>query len=342
MQRLRPWFAALVLMVAACPPGHAESEKNPVRFIVGVPAGGSIDLLARQLAEKMKDILGEPVLVENRAGANQRIALAEVRKSPPDARTLYIGTSGPFSILPNIYGDKLDYDPVKDFTPIARLVHFDLAIGVGPATPAQNLPELIAWLRANPQKASYGTPGAGTTSHFVGVMFASSLATPLIHVPYKGGTPAINDLVGGHIPMLINSLADMLEQHKAGNLRIVAATGPETLRPAAGGADPQGERRRCGSRHRNRRLWFRQCSACPGDPHECGVAPGHQQRRRAFAHSGLRPVAGALERGRTRAKADRGDQALGSADQGERLHGRIEPDPEKLQTFRTRSCLNKN
>ena len=214
-------------MVAACPPGHAESEKNPVRFIVGVPAGGSIDLLARQLAEKMKDILGEPVLVENRAGANQRIALAEVRKSPPDARTLYIGTSGPFSILPNIYGDKLDYDPVKDFTPIARLVHFDLAIGVGAATPAQNLPELIAWLRANPQKASYGTPGAGTTSHFVGVMFASSLATPLIHVPYKGGTPAINDLVGGHIPMLINSLADMLEQHKAGNLRIVAATGPK-------------------------------------------------------------------------------------------------------------------
>jgi tripartite-type tricarboxylate transporter receptor subunit TctC len=233
LQRLRPWFAALVLMVAACPPGHAESEKNPVRFIVGVPAGGSIDLLARQLAEKMKDILGEPVLVENRAGANQRIALAEVRKSPPDARTLYIGTSGPFSILPNIYGDKLDYDPVKDFTPIARLVHFDLAIGVGPATPAQNLPELIAWLRANPQKASYGTPGAGTTSHFVGVMFASSLATPLIHVPYKGGTPAINDLVGGHIPMLINSLADMLEQHKAGNLRIVAATGPRrsTLLP---------------------------------------------------------------------------------------------------------------
>jgi tripartite-type tricarboxylate transporter receptor subunit TctC len=206
LQRLRPWFAALVLMVAACPPGHAESEKNPVRFIVGVPAGGSIDLLARQLAEKMKDLLGEPVLVENRAGANQRIALAEVRKSPPDARTLYIGTSGPFSILPNIYGDRLDYDPVKDFTPIARLVHFDLAIGVGPATPAQNLSELIAWLKANPQKASYGTPGAGTTSHFVGVMFANSIAAPLIHVPYKGGTPAINDLVGGHIPVLVDSL----------------------------------------------------------------------------------------------------------------------------------------
>jgi tripartite-type tricarboxylate transporter receptor subunit TctC len=175
----------------------------------------------------MKDILGEPVVVENRPGANQRLAMAEVRKSPPDARTLYIGTSGPFSILPNIYGAKLEYDPVKDFTPIARLVHFDLGVATGPATPAQDLRELVSWLKANPTKATYGTPGAGTTSHFVGVMFASSIGAPLIHVPYKGGTPAINDLVGGHIPMLINSLADMVEQHKAGNLRIVAATGPK-------------------------------------------------------------------------------------------------------------------
>jgi tripartite-type tricarboxylate transporter receptor subunit TctC len=164
----------------------AAEEQVPVRLIVGVPAGGSIDLLARQLADKMMDSLGEPVVVENRAGANQRIALAEVRKSPPDARKLYIGTSGPFSILPDIYGDKLEYDPVKDFTPIARLVHFDLAIAAGPATPAKNLAELITWLKANPGQASYGTPGAGTTSHFVGVMFATSTGTTLTHVPYKG------------------------------------------------------------------------------------------------------------------------------------------------------------
>src|SRR5262245_65852249 len=114
----------------------------------------------------MKDALGEAVVVENRPGANQRIALAEVRKSPPDGRTLYIGTSGPFSILPNIYGDRLEYDPVKDFTPVARLVHFDLAIGIGPAAPAKDLGELIAWLKANPGKASYGTPGPGPHQHF--------------------------------------------------------------------------------------------------------------------------------------------------------------------------------
>jgi tripartite-type tricarboxylate transporter receptor subunit TctC len=220
-------IAGLIAGVTLAATPLAAQEQVPVRLIVGVSAGGSIDLLARQLADKMKDSMGEPVVVENRAGANQRIALAEVRKSPPDARTLYVGTSGPFSILPDIYGDKLEYDPVKDFTPIARLVHFDLAIAAGPATPAKNLTELITWLKANPQRASYGTPGAGTTSHFVGVMFATSTGTTLTHVPYKGGTPAINDLVGGHIPMLVDSLADMLEQHNAGNLRIVAAAGPQ-------------------------------------------------------------------------------------------------------------------
>jgi len=227
MKPMRCLLVAVALVLVSHQPVMAQNDTNPVRLIVGVSAGGSIDLLARQLAEKMKDILGEPVLVENRAGANQRIALAEVKKSSADARTLYIGTSGPFSILPNIYGDKLEYDPIRDFTPIARLVHFDLAIATGPSTPANNLNELVAWLKANPDKASYGTPGAGTTSHFVGVMFASSIGAPLTHVPYKGGTPAINDLVGGHIPMLVNSLADMLEQHKAGNLRIVAAAGPK-------------------------------------------------------------------------------------------------------------------
>jgi tripartite-type tricarboxylate transporter receptor subunit TctC len=233
LAQFRFLVAALAVLAALGQAGAAEGDKAPVRLIVGVSAGGSIDLLARQLADKMKDILGEPVVVENRSGANQRIALAEVRKSPPDARTLYIGTSGPFSILPNIYGDKLEYDPIKDFTPVARLVHFDLAIAVGPSTPAKSLSDLVAWLKANPDKATYGTPGAGTTSHFVGVMFAGSINAKLTHVPYKGGTPAINDLVGGHIPMLINSLADMMEQHKAGNLRIVAATGPKrsTLLP---------------------------------------------------------------------------------------------------------------
>lgn len=220
MRRFRLALAAAGTLMFAAP---APAQENaPIRLIIGVPAGGSIDLIARLLADKMKDTLGEPVVVESHAGAGGRIAVNEVKNARPDGRTIYIGTSGPFVVLPNIYGDKLGYDPVKDFTPLGRLVRFDLALASGPAVPAQNVSDALAWARAHPTQASFGTPGPGTTSHFVGVMIAKATGIPLTHVPYKGGTPAVNDVVGGHLPFIVNSLADMAEQHKAGKLRILA------------------------------------------------------------------------------------------------------------------------
>jgi tripartite-type tricarboxylate transporter receptor subunit TctC len=223
-------LAITMLALFAATPSSAQapaSDKAPIRLIVSVPAGGSIDLIARLMADKMKDSLNEPVVVENRGGAGGRLAMAEVKKSPPDGRTIYIGTSGPFTVLPNIYGDKLEYDANKDYTPIGRLVRFDLAFAVGPAIPAKNIKDAIAWARANPDKAAFGTPGPGTTSHFVGVMIAKATGINLIHVPYKGGTPAINDVIGGHLPFIVNSFADMFEQHKAGGLTILADAGPK-------------------------------------------------------------------------------------------------------------------
>jgi tripartite-type tricarboxylate transporter receptor subunit TctC len=218
-------IVAAIAAMAIGPRARAQIDTTPIRLVIGVPAGGSIDVIARLLADKMKDALGEPVVVESRAGAGGRIAVNETRNSRPDGHTIYIGTSGPYSILPNIYGDKLDYDPVKDFTPIGRLVRFDLALASGPAVPAQNISDALAWARANVSKASFGTPGPGTTSHFVGVMIAKATGIKLTHVPYKGGTPAVSDLIGGHLPFLVNSLADMAEQHKGGKLRILAAAG---------------------------------------------------------------------------------------------------------------------
>ena len=225
MRTLHTAFAAIAI-AALCNPAAAQ-DKAPIRLVVGVVAGGSIDFLARQLADKMKDSLGEQVVVENRGGAGGRLAVNEVKNSKPDGRTIYVNTSGPFSVLPNIYGDKLDYDPVKDFTPIGRLVRFDLAFTTGPATGAVNIADALAWARANPSKAAYGTPGPGTTSHFVGVMIAKATGIPFTHVPYKGGTPALNDLMGGHIAFVVNSFADTAELHKAGKLRILADTGPK-------------------------------------------------------------------------------------------------------------------
>jgi tripartite-type tricarboxylate transporter receptor subunit TctC len=211
--------------ISLSPYVHAQGDGAPIRLVIGVPAGGSIDVIARLMAEKMKDTLGEPVVVESKAGAGGRIAVNEARNARPDGHTIYIGTSGPFSILPNIYGDKLGYDPVKDFTPIGRLVRFDLSFACGPAVGAEKVSDALAWARANPDRSSFGTPGPGTTSHFVGVMIARATGIKLAHVPYKGGTPAVNDVIGGHMPFIVNSLADMAEQHKAGKLRILAAAG---------------------------------------------------------------------------------------------------------------------
>src|SRR5262249_9067639 len=127
--------------------------------------------------------------------------------------------------LPNVYGDKLGYDPVKDFTPIGRIAKFETALATGPLVQAKSFEEFVAWARANPARAAYGTPGAGTNPHFLGVMLANALGLALTHVPYKGGAPALNDLVGGHLPMLINSLPDMVEHHRGGRVHIIATTG---------------------------------------------------------------------------------------------------------------------
>src|SRR5262245_7632174 len=220
-------LTALAFAASALVQPALAQDKAPIRLVIGVPAGGSIDLIARLIADKLKDSLNDQVIVDIRAGAGGRLAVQETKKSAPDGRTIYVGASNTFTVLPNIYGDRLEYDPVKDFTPVGRLVRFDLGFATGPAVPADNIKDALAWARANPSKATYGTPGPGTTSHFVGVMIAQASGIPLTHVPYKGGTPAINDLMGGHVAFLVNSFADMNEQHQAGRLRILADVGPK-------------------------------------------------------------------------------------------------------------------
>jgi tripartite-type tricarboxylate transporter receptor subunit TctC len=225
--------AAVVVALGGSVPAASADDKTPVRVLVGLAAGGSNDLIARELAERLRTITGDQYIVENKPGAAQRLALAELKRSPPDGRTFIVATNSPFSTLPNVYGDKLGYDPVKDFTPIGRMVKFETALATGPLVQAKSFADFVAWAKATPSLAAYGTPGAGTSPHFIGVMLSNALGIPLTHVPYKGGAPAINDLIGGHLPMLINSLPDMLEQHRGGRLRIIAITSRErsTLTP---------------------------------------------------------------------------------------------------------------
>jgi tripartite-type tricarboxylate transporter receptor subunit TctC len=216
-------LTALTLLSAAA----IAQDKPTVRILVGLAAGGTNDLVARELAERLRIITGDSYIVENKTGATQRLALGEVKRSAPDGRTLLLATNSPFSILPAVYGDKVGYDPVKDFTPIARLVKFDNGIAIGPKVNGQTFADYVAWCKANPSQAAFGTPGAGTSSHFIGVMIGNAIGVPLAHVPYRGGSPAQADVIGGHLPMLINGLADMMENHKAGKLKVVAVTGAQ-------------------------------------------------------------------------------------------------------------------
>lgn len=215
----------LTLMAAAalaCTPAAAQADKTPIRLLVGLAAGGTVDLAARLVAEKMSASLGRPVVVENKPGAGQRVALSEVRRAAPDGRTLVMTTDGPFVINPHIY-DKLDYS-AKDFTPIAGVVDFDMGIGVGPKLQVQNMAQLLSWARAN-GPVIYGSPGNGTLPHFSGIAFGQAAKVEVTHVPYRGGVPAVQDLAGGQVPMIVTSLNDMMEMHRAGRIRIVAVTG---------------------------------------------------------------------------------------------------------------------
>ena len=210
------------------------------RILVGLAAGGTNDLVARELAARLAAITGEQYIVDNKPGATQRVALAELKKSAPDGRTIILATNSPFSILPTIFGDKVGYDPIRDFTPIGRVVTFDNGVALGPKVNGQSFADYVAWCKAHTNEASFGTPGAGTASHFIGVIISKQIGVPLAHVPYRGGTPAQVDLIGGHLPMLINGLADMMENHKSGQAQGRRHHRAAALAASTGSADAEG------------------------------------------------------------------------------------------------------
>jgi tripartite-type tricarboxylate transporter receptor subunit TctC len=180
--------------------------------------------VARLIADRMRTSLGQNVIIDNKPGAAGRVALGELKRSAPDGQTLIVQPSGALVILPWLYKN-LGYDPVKDYTPVARASTFDFAVTAGPGAPAGDLRAILAWMKANPSKANYATPGAGTVPHFTGVMLSQSIGMPLTHIAYKGGAPAVNDLLGGQVPLMIDTAVETIEHHRAGKLRIVGVTG---------------------------------------------------------------------------------------------------------------------
>ena len=218
----RRQFAALAAATFAVPAVLAQDRT--LKILVGFPPGGSVDVIARLLADKLRVSLGQNVIVDNKPGAGGRVALNEIKKAAPDGQTVVLSPSGAPVIHPWLIAN-LGYDPVKDFTPISRVTTFDFAVTAGPGAPAGDLKAVLAWMKANPTKANYATSGAGTVPHFAGLLLGQAAGVPMTHVAYRGGAPAAQDLIGGQVPLMVDTASETIEHHKAGKVRILAVTG---------------------------------------------------------------------------------------------------------------------
>jgi tripartite-type tricarboxylate transporter receptor subunit TctC len=216
----RPWALGLLMMAALNV--HAQ-DKPALKILVGFPPGGSADVMARLVADALRDDFN-PIVVDNKPGAGGRIALNMVKNAKPDGQTVIVLPSGPMVLFPHVY-KKLEYDADKDFTPISQIARFQLGVVAGPASGVKNVNEMIAKAKANPGANSYGTPGAGTLPHFMGVLMEQSAGIQVNHVPFQGGAPANNALLGGHIDYKFDVVSETAELHHSGKARIIAVTG---------------------------------------------------------------------------------------------------------------------
>jgi tripartite-type tricarboxylate transporter receptor subunit TctC len=207
---------------------HGEAVNKVVRVIVGFPAGGGTDIVARLLAEAIQGHYAASIIVENKPGASARLAVEYVKNAPPDGSVLLFTPDFPMTLYPHSF-KSLNYDPVSDFVAVGPVAKTMLAFSIGPALPdnVQTLAGFLQWCRDNPDKASYATTSAGATPHFTGVMLASEARVPMTPVHYRGGAPALQDLLGGHVPASVNPVSEVLEVAKAGSIRIPAVTGAE-------------------------------------------------------------------------------------------------------------------
>ena len=215
----------LVSIIALLTAGLVSAQTYParqVRIIVPFPPGGTSDILARTIGARLGEPLGQPVVVESRPGAGGNIAADYVAKAAPDGYTLLMGTSS-LAISQSLY-KKLSYDLIKDFAPVAQAVNYTNLLVVHPSAGVSNVAELLALARAKPGALSYGTAGNGTPPHMTGELFKAYTKVNILHIPYKGGAPAITDLVAGQIPMMFDNVPPLLPHVRSGRIRALAVT----------------------------------------------------------------------------------------------------------------------
>jgi tripartite-type tricarboxylate transporter receptor subunit TctC len=215
-------FTALAA-ASLTPLAHAQADKT-LRVMVGFPPGGSIDVVARVLAEKMKDELKANIVVENRAGAGGRLAADLLKSAPADGSVVMI-TPVVVPVLAPLVFSKLNYNPGTDFAPVGHVCNFNFALSIPASLPAKTVAEFVAWLKANPQRANFGSPAAGSLPHFFGEILSREARAEMVHVPFAGGAALMTALVGGQVSAGIDVVLEALEAHRAGKVRILATSG---------------------------------------------------------------------------------------------------------------------
>ena len=218
-------LAALLTATLAGFGGAAQAQADkPIRILVGFPPGGSIDIVTRLLADKMKEDLKANVIVENRAGAGGRIAAELLKSAPADGNTLMI-TPVVVPVLAPLVFSKLNYNAATDFAPVGHVCNFGFAVTVPTALPVKNVADLVTWLKANPQKANFGSPAAGSLPHFFGEMLSRDAKADMVHVPFAGGAALLGALVGNQVSAGVDVVLETLESHKTGKVRVIATSG---------------------------------------------------------------------------------------------------------------------
>jgi tripartite-type tricarboxylate transporter receptor subunit TctC len=218
VRSLRVFCAAFVTTAAA-----AQGTDAPARIVVGFPAGGSADTIARLLAERLREDLKRPVLVENRPGAGGRILAGALKTLPNDGSVVMLAPDALVTTNPFVF-KKLGYE-VADLVPVSMVAEFPFALATGTETGPKTFGDFVKLVRENPKRADFGSPAAGSPLHFVGLMVGRDVGVELLHVPFQGGAPLVTALIGGQPTAGVNTVTDMLEMHRGGKLRILAVTG---------------------------------------------------------------------------------------------------------------------
>lgn len=230
------WAGSLAIVLGLTLAAHSAAAQDayptrPVTLVIPFAAGGSTDVVGRIVAAKMTEILGKQMVVDNKAGAGGNIGASLVAKADPDGYTLLMGTVSTHGINSALF-TKMPYDPVKDFEPVSWLVNVPNVLEVHPSLEVKNVQELIALLKANPGKYDYASSGVGTPLHLSGELFNSMAGVDMVHIPYKGAGPALNDVLGGQVKIMFDNLPSSIGHIRQGSLRALAVTTPERS-PAA-------------------------------------------------------------------------------------------------------------